>query len=177
MADGARDRQVGTGELISRGASRWGDTDSDLLTHLSTNHFAVLSTVAGMLPDESNDSIKLWSVYCEAIAWKIRQGAPLASYSIDRRAIANYAHALDADGIEELICFSCARRFPYIARASSHEIQWYKALSSTGVLETTSSCMQFCGLTPDQVEKIFGLEVLPRKSIAIGFHCHLNASL
>ena len=45
---------------------------------------------------------------------KVREGAPLDTYSIDRRAIVNYTEAAGDDSIFSLICFSCARRFPYI---------------------------------------------------------------
>ena len=54
------------------------------------------------------EEIRLFSAYCEAIAVKVREGAPLDTYSIDRRAIVNYTEAAGDDSIFSLICFSCA---------------------------------------------------------------------
>ena len=155
------------GDWYHRDIPRWGDTDRDLLTHLSEIHSDMLSKIGVLLPEQDDALVNLWSVYCEAVAWKVRQGAPLASYSIDRRAIANYTTAFERGGIEELICFSCARRFPHIATASSHDIQWHKALSASGVLGSALSDMQFCGLPLERAEKIFGIEASYRKYIVI----------
>ncbi len=55
------------------------------------------------------------SVYNEAIAEKLRQGAPLASYSIDRRCLRNYSEATSNNNIQAPICFLCACIYPYVS--------------------------------------------------------------
>ena len=92
------------------------------------------------------------AAYNEAIAVLVRQGAPLAAYSIDRRCLFNYTQALSDDGVEALICFACARRFPYIAaRQEKNEIRWIHPIQSTAVE------MRFCGLSLTKTKEIFGL--------------------
>ena len=57
----------------------------------------------------------------------VRRGAPLATYAIDRRCLWNYVNCLDDDGVEALICFLCARRFPYLAEwGTANDVRWVK---------------------------------------------------
>ena len=55
------------------------------------------------------------AVYSEAIALKIREGAPLASYSIDRKCLRKGAEATSGDNIQALICFFFVLAFIPIA--------------------------------------------------------------
>ena len=56
------------------------------------------------------------SAYNESIAIAIRKGAPLASYSIDRRCVTNYVRDLVKYDTCALICLVCARRFSYVSQ-------------------------------------------------------------
>ena len=76
---------------------------------------------------ENTESVEnMLSVYNEAIAVKVRKGAPLASYAIDRRCIHAYTDAAKEGSIESLICLCCARRFPWMASRSKNTITWTK---------------------------------------------------
>ena len=61
------------------------------------------------------DEALLASVYNESIATAIRKGAPLASYSIDRRCMQNYVPDLVKDDTCALVCIVCARRFSLVS--------------------------------------------------------------
>ena len=92
-----------------------GPTDADLHAHLVEQHSAALDGVASLLSAAFDLDERRYSSYNEAIAAIVRRGAPLATYSIDRRSLRSYAECLSDDGVESLICFSCARRFPFLA--------------------------------------------------------------
>ena len=99
-----------------------------------------------------NETSLMFSAYCEAVAMKCRESSPLASYAIDRRAIANYSKASGDDEIFMPICFSCARRFPYIAsQGGKNEIRWKRPLE-------TGEEVRFFGMKATACKDIFGLD-------------------
>jgi hypothetical protein len=61
--------------------------------------------VADLLPACFPKKERIFAAYNEAIAVKVREGAPLASYSIDRRCLRKYAEATSGDQIQAPICF------------------------------------------------------------------------
>ncbi len=84
-----------------------------LCQHLQRDpsHRAVLEAVIKRMPlCPESDDVKFFSAYCEVIATKTRRGAPLDTYSIDRRAVQKYHEACGDDQVYLLICISCARR-------------------------------------------------------------------
>jgi hypothetical protein len=100
------------------GCSRRCGSSEELSKHLASDddHSKCLAAVTRCMPPSADSmDVRRFSAYCEAIAWKVRQGAPLDTYAIDRRAVLQYNRASGDDQIYMPICFSCARRFPYIA--------------------------------------------------------------
>ena len=97
-----------------------GDSDTELLNHLLHAHEHLLLPAAESLPRCYTQEDRVLAVYNEAIAEKIRQGAPLASYAIDRRAIKNFASATEEDKILAPICVLCACVYPYKERPPAH---------------------------------------------------------
>ena len=94
-----------------------GNTDDELIEHLVSwdLHKDLWPSILSLVPHSRKDAkIAVYSVYCEAIAVKMRKGAPLDTYSIDRRSLFNYVENLNNDQICSLVCFCCARRFPYV---------------------------------------------------------------
>ena len=89
----------------------------DLLDHIMTDdqHKQVLEAAVNLLPSCYPFPVRYMSIYNEAIAEKIRGGAPLASYSIDRRALANLDHALQQN-ICAPMCFLCGCIYMYRER-------------------------------------------------------------
>ena len=60
------------------------------------------------MPKCYEDDERIAAVYNEAVATKTRMGAPLASFSIDRKCLKKGAHAMEDGKIEGLVCFLCA---------------------------------------------------------------------
>ena len=142
------------------GCTRTFVSGEDLSKHLEaeSEHIKLLSAVTRcMAPSQDSEQLRRFSAYCEAIACKIRQGAPLDTYSIDRRAIMQYSMATADDQIYMPMCFSCARRFPHIAsldkqdQKPKNEIRWQKPLSST-------EDVKFFGMGAQRCAEIFGLD-------------------
>ena len=90
------------------------------------------------------------SAYNGRIAIAIRKGAPLASYSIDRRCVTNDVRDLVKDDTCALICLVCARRFPYVSQKMIMKDKKMRLLERVdqGGAEST----QFCGLSALQTE-------------------------
>ena len=95
------------------------------------------------------------SAHTESIAIAIRKGAPLASYSIDRRCMQNYVRDLVKDDTCALICIVCARRFPYVSHNNNMKINKMRLLER--VLQGGAESTTFFGLSPLQTEQFVGL--------------------
>ena len=98
-------------------------------------HRASLERVAKLLPRrhrKDDESIVYASVYNEGIATAVRRGAPLACLAIDRRCLYNYEMATHGDGVASLICWCCARRFPYVESRKVNEVRWKQLLRRDG---------------------------------------------
>ena len=111
------------------------EKDIVLINHLQNQHAEVFTEIFKLLPELSAPRKEMefphmlyGSIYNEAIAIKIRRGAPLASLAIDRRALRNYTEALSNENVDSLICWCCARKFPYVARRKANVIVWTQPL-------------------------------------------------
>jgi hypothetical protein len=78
------------------------------------------------------------SVYNEGIAMAVRRGAPLASYSIDRKCLHAYMQHLTNADTNALVCFVRARRFLHVSGGKNNEI----ALRSLLTCEVDGSSFQ-----------------------------------
>ena len=100
-----------------------------LVKHIRKEHFADLKPAMDafqllkFVHPKDLDILEL-SMYNEGIATAIRQGAPLASYSIDRRCMLEYNTHLKHEDTGALVCFLCARRFPRVHGAKHNPIQF-----------------------------------------------------
>ena len=90
-----------------KGCAWYGNNDAELLDHLAKKHHRLLNPAKQFLNPSASQETQFLSLYNEAIATKVREGAPTASYSIDRRCLKNYAAELEGNNIQCLICFSC----------------------------------------------------------------------
>ena len=142
------------------GCARSFESGAQLSQHLATDpcHSQLLAAVTRcMAPSSDSAEVRRFSAYCEVIAWKVRQGAPLDTYSIDRRAVLHYNKATADDQVYMPICFSCARRFPHMAsldkdgRKPKNEIRWQKAVQ-------TEEGVRFFGMGFQRCADIFGLD-------------------
>ena len=99
--------------------------------------------------------MKYVSAYNEGISVAVRRGAPIASLSIDRRALYNYTEALNDATVASLICWCCARRFPYVEARRANEIEWTQPLQPNE--KVAGSPWQFARMSMKDAERIFGL--------------------
>ena len=141
---------------------RWsGETDEALYEHLKRSHAEDMEEVLRELEvvhrHVGNSDDRVAAAYNEAIAIAVRRGAPLASYSIDRRCLRNYTTAVEDEELASLICFSCARRIPYVPSRSKNEITWTRPCEGRSVPDERE-CFTFCDLSPRQTENIFGMD-------------------
>ena len=105
------------------------------------------------------------SVYNEGIAIAIRKGAPLASYSIDRRCLQQYMQNLVSKGTGTSVCFTCARKFPHIEGTQRNPIRMYPLLTrvekqrknSQLIVNESADALGFLGLCQKDAEDNFGL--------------------
>ncbi len=86
-----------------RGCFGSGDDDEQLLCHLSRQHNDVLPKVTGELPSEQTPEEHIWAAYNESLAVAVRNGAPQATYAIDRRALRSYVAPFDPVTVREAL--------------------------------------------------------------------------
>ena len=99
--------------------------ERELVEHVREAHFEAISPVLALLPQVYTEEERTAAAYNEAIAVKVRDGAPLASYSIDRRCLRKAAEATGDTNIQALICFMCACVFPYREDEAAPAVRWY----------------------------------------------------
>ena len=105
--------------------------------------------------DNEEDMLAL-SIYNESIAIAIRRGAPLASYSIDRKCLNEYMKHLIRADTAALICFSCARKYPCLFGSKQDPIRRYRVQTDRTKGSLTSSS-RFFGMSTESATDIFGL--------------------
>ena len=71
-----------------------------------------------------------------------------------------------------LICFCCARRFPYVPQKRHMKIRKVKLLER--LVEEEVNALHFCGLTCTQTESIFGLSSYVQKYGQMSEDVHLD---
>ena len=108
------------------------------------------------------------SVYSEGIATAARQGAPLASYSIDRRCIFEYNKHLMHESTGAAVCFVCARKFPRVHGVTNSPIDLYPLLSKSTAhvlhpdkkkaMHVKDDLLFLNGLSKHTTKQLFGLE-------------------
>ena len=109
-----------------KGCGWAGDSEAGQLAHIAQCHASDVDRVAEALPHCFSLEERRASAYSEAIAVKIRQGAPFAAHSIDRRCLYNYAMACRDDQVEAPICFFCACVYPRLASRRRDDIRWLR---------------------------------------------------
>ena len=117
-----------------------GDDDESLTKHLSSDHMQALrpcmEAFTSLRPVAPRDAeVLVMSVYNEALAIAIRKGAPLASYSIDRRCLRQYVQHVSDATTYAAVCFVCARRFVHVSGVNKNNDIEYMPLLTRDVKE------------------------------------------
>lgn len=137
-----------------RGCIWTGKTDDDLEKHLCNVHGEVLAPIVAFYQGRggTGKGSSTWAAYTAGLTWKVRRGAPTASYAIDRRAWASFSKEIGGPELEELCCCVCARLFPRCPGIPRSEIEWHRAVDSA---EGESL---FLGLNHDEASNLLGVE-------------------
>ena len=152
-----------------KGCGWTGEDEAELHHHLRTSHRPALCHVAALLPKMHSEAEQFIAAYEDAIAVVVRRGAPLAAYSIDRRCLYNYAEFIQSGGPESLVCFLCARRFPYMPGWHQNGISWVAPFAAekhgAGARRAAGGTCEerFCGLTRRKAEEFFGMGTYLRR--------------
>ena len=130
-----------------------GDEDA-LAMHLMDVHSEDLQPIAScMLRGNAPDACL--SIYKAAISCKCRKQAPVAGCSIDRGALKAYSEAMKGENVESLICFSCARRFTYVAelvKEGKGDINWDQPV------QFKNSKLSFLGKPAEKIAGLLSLD-------------------
>ena len=87
--------------------------ETELVSHIKDAHLDLVAPVVDLLPTCFSPHELFAAAYNEALGVKVRQGAPLASYAIDRKCLRKASEATSGDNMEALICFFCACIHPH----------------------------------------------------------------
>ena len=96
------------------------ENEEALRDHIASDHALLFAEIGGACQSRKD----LLQMYAEAITRQCQSGAPVANVSIDRRALRGYRSSLAGDGVACLLCFVCARKYPYVKASSNQEIGW-----------------------------------------------------
>jgi len=109
-----------------QGCSWIGARDNARDAHILSDHKQELLCIADTLPFCFSEESRTLSAYNEVIATKVRQGAPVASYALQRKAVQSYMAFVQGNAIQSPMCFICACKFPYVASREENDISWVK---------------------------------------------------
>ena len=98
------------------------------------------------------------SVCNEGIAIAVRRGAPLASYSIDRKCLHAYMQHLTNVDAKTLVCCVCARRFLHVSGGKNNAIALRSLLTCEVDAITVETSVCFLGMKQENATKLFGLK-------------------
>ena len=136
-----------------KGCAWSGTTDAELVTHLSQKHVKALGPATALFHASHSSQERCVAAYNAGITAKVRMGAPLACYAIDRRCMYNYVTQVNDATLDSLICFCCARRYPHISTLARNEIRWVRPCADGAT---------FLGLGRSEAESILGHETYMR---------------
>ena len=126
-----------------------GKSEQELRAHLSSSHQKDLSGAAACLRADGTHEEALFASYTAALTEKCQQGAPFACNSVDRRCLREFHAALGHPDLGSIVCFVCARRFPYDGVSADSDISWH-------VLGGGAS--KIMGRSATELEAILGLQ-------------------
>ena len=106
------------------------DREEKVVGHLLEAHKDAFESALKLLPRMYVDEEKVAGLYNEAIGWRVRQGAPLASYSIDRKCLRKAALATGKHKIQGLVCFLCGCIHPCRENEIKQPIRWRRPMQT-----------------------------------------------
>ena len=133
--------------------------EKKLFEHIKKEHAEIMASAMNLLPGNATSLEKIAACYNEAIAVKTRQGAPIASYSIDRKCLRKASDTLQGNNIQALICSLCACIYPHIEQEAKSEIMWSQPLRKSADGKRTL----FFGFDEDVTSQALSVEAYLKK--------------
>ena len=114
-------------------------TEEEVFKHVTETHAAVLQCIVDS-PSFPVVGRRAWAhAYSLLLTAKCQESPPVANCSIDRRCLRAFRNTLTMPDLQELVCFLCARRYPYVPNASNQTITWRSLHEDGNILR----CKQF----------------------------------
>ena len=83
--------------------------------------------IADLVQPLMEDELLRVTAACHEIAARaVRNGAPLAAYSLHRRSLKKYARATEEKSIASPVCFVCACTFSWVKGRRGNQVSWVK---------------------------------------------------
>ena len=101
------------------------------------------------------------STYSAALSRQCQAEAPVACCSTDRRCLREFHVALGNEELGSLVCFVCARRFPFDGQSSNADIDWQTLSTGDGMV---------LGCSAADLEHILGLETYKHRYASVGLN-------
>ena len=99
-------------------------TENDVVKHVTEEHAAALQCIVDspIFPVVGRPAFA--HAYSLLLTSKCQENPPVANCSIDRRCLRTFRTTLTMPDLQELVCFVCARRYPYVPNAPNPNIAW-----------------------------------------------------
>ena len=123
------------------------------MDHIVASHAAEVTSMCG----EGLGRTGMLHMYTEAITLTCQSGPPVANVSIDRRALRAYQERLETDNISCLMCFVCARKYPYVKGGKNQDIRWVQPVNRKQ--------QTFFGQSLLDTEKLLGMSTFQKKYV------------
>ena len=136
-----------------RGCSYASESEEGLVDHISGSHAEIFTEVCGQAIKQHD----MLGMYAAAITRQCQSAAPVANVSIDRRALRAYQQSLEGNNISCLLCFVCARKYPYVRSSRNQEVVWVQPVDCKNAT--------IFGQSLGAVEKLLGMKVFREKYV------------
>ena len=104
----------------------------------------------------------------------VRRGAPLASFSIDRKCLQQYTYHLTNSDTKSLVCFVCARRFVHVSGDKNNDIELRALLTEQSDSMSDGTSLLFLGMQREDALGMFGLKTYCEKYGKMSENVQLN---
>ena len=131
------------------GCAWTGDCEDELRDHVKKEHMKQLRAAVAHFPGRGAQDEAIMSTYSAAVSMQRQTEAPAACLSMDRRCLREFHIALGDKELGSLVCFACARRFPFDGRSGNADIDWQTLGGGDGKVLNCSAA---------ELENILGLE-------------------
>ena len=129
------------------------ENEEELRDHVTIHHAPLFAEIGR----ERQSREDLLQMYADPITRQCQSGAPVANVAIDRRALRGYRSSVAGDSVACLLCFVCARKYPYVKASSNQEIGWVQPVNKKN--------QTLCGQSLALVDSVLGFGAFKEKYV------------